>query len=112
VVSLRADRCACGFDLETKEVGAAIAVARRDRWRACAMLLGGIPAAVAVVAIIAMSPLAAGLGSMRLFVLLMMAAIFLIGRGTWLLFDSARRLAVAEQMRQPPVARVVPPRGR
>ena len=49
---------------------------------------------------------------MRVAVVLLMAAIFGIGRGCWLLFDARRRRGVADRLRQPPAARVVRERER
>lgn len=40
-------------------------------------------------------------------VALVTAAVFCLGRGAWLVFDARRRIAIAERMRQPAVARVV-----
>jgi hypothetical protein len=44
---------------------------------------------------------------MKLVVVLLLATIYGIGRGAWLLLDARRRYALADRMRQPPAARVV-----
>lgn len=106
-VGLQAATCACGFDLATGDVASAIATARRDVKQALGLELIGFGCAGALVGWFAVAGADTPFRSTRLVILAMLAAIFGIGRGTWLLFDARRRLAVAERMRTPPAARVV-----
>ena len=106
-VGLQAATCACGFDLASGGVGRAIEQARRDVKKALGLELIGFGCAGALVGWFAIAGTITPFMSMRLLILAMLAAIFGIGRGTWLLLDARRRLAVADRMRTPAAARVV-----
>jgi hypothetical protein len=106
-VGLQARTCGCGFDLTTNHVGGAIDSARRDAKKGVLLLIGGIAVSGLLVAFLAGPFATAGTRSLRGVVALVTAAVFCLGRGAWLVFDARRRIAIAERMRQPPVARVV-----
>jgi hypothetical protein len=106
-VGLQAATCACGFDLVSGGVGPAIRHARADIKKAAAHLLVGFGAGGALVGWFVVAGPFRPFMSMRLLIVTALAAIYGIGRGTWLLFDARRRLAVAERMRTPAAARVV-----
>ena len=80
--------------------------ARADVMKALLLLLLGLAAGAALVALfMAMSQ--PSFRSMKFVVLLLLATIYGLGRGTWLVFDARRRYMLADRMRQPPTARVV-----
>lgn len=106
-VGLQAASCGCGYDLAGGNVVGAIERARRDIKQALGLELIGFGSAAALVGWFAIAGTVQPFLSMRLAMFTLLAAIFGIGRGTWLLFDARRRLAVAERMRTPAAARVV-----
>lgn len=85
--------------------------ARRDRGLGLLFGVVGLGAAVALALLSTTSGLPRGV-EVRALVILLMAAIFGIGRGGWLLFDARRRLRIADELRQPPPARIVRERHR
>ena len=80
--------------------------ARRDLATALLLELVGLGAIGSLVAL-AVFPDLLSAAAMRFVVLLLLAATYGIGHGTWLLVDARRRFALADRMRRPPTARVV-----
>ena len=110
-VGLRADVCACGFDLGTRNVERAIEQARRDLRTGRLLQLAGL-GGIAVCAALFLTPPGLSIGwTMRTWFLVrglpVITAIYGLGRGIGLRRDARRRLAVTEQMQRLPAARVV-----
>ena len=106
-VGLQAATCACGFDLASGDVGGAVEAARGVANKAVAHLAVGLAAGSALVLLAVVPPVLMTFSSTKLAIVLLLAAVYGVGRGVWLLFDARRRLALAERMRTPPAARVV-----
>jgi len=110
-VGLRADVCACGFDLGTRNVERAIEQARRDLRTSWLLQLAGL-GGIAVCAALFLMPPGLSIGwTMRTWFLVrglpVITAIYGLGRGIGLRRDARGRLAVTEQMQRLPAARVV-----
>jgi hypothetical protein len=110
-VGLRADICACGFDLGTRNVERAIEQARRDLRTGRLLQLAGL-GGIAVCAALFLMPPGLSIGwTMRTWFLVrglpVITAIYGLGRGIGQRRDARRRLAVTEQMQRLPAARVV-----
>ena len=110
-VGLRADVCACGFDLGTRNVERAIEQARRDLRTSWLLQLAGL-GGIAVCAALFLMPPGLSIGwTMRTWFLVrglpVITAIYGLGRGIGLRRDARGRLAVTEQVQRLPAARVV-----
>jgi len=126
-VALLAKDCACGFNLATSDPAEVIKRSREDLKKARTLLLIGLAGTIGTVLLVLIvqpklswvdwftykSPLGyQRIDRVRALVavipmLVPVAAISGLGRGTWLLLRSRRRLGVAHRMQQLPTARVV-----
>jgi hypothetical protein len=123
---LLAKDCVCGFNLAANDPAEAITRARQDLKKASRLLLIGLAGSIGTVLLffIVQPKLSwvdwftyetalgrridrakALLGIVPMLVPL--AALHGLGRGTWLLLRSCRRLGAANRMQQPPTARDV-----
>lgn len=126
-VDLLAKTCVCGFNLEANDPAEVIVLASQDLKTARRLLLWGLASTIGTVLLILIikpklswvdwffyrsafrrrlriDPFKALLGVVPM--LMLLTAFYGLGRGTWLLGRSRRRLAAASRMQQLPTARV------
>ncbi len=113
-VGLRADVCACGFVFATRDVTVAIQRARADLWHGRKLQLLGLAGIGGCILLLLLPPRAEvslDWNADRFWCLVYltppMAAIYGLGRGTWLRHDARQRLSISMEMQRLPSARVV-----
>jgi hypothetical protein len=126
-VGLLAKDCACGLNLATNDPAQAIKRSREDLKKARTLLLIGLAGTIATVLLVLLVQpklswvdwftYKSAIGFRRIDrvralvavipMLVPVAAVSGLGRGSWLLLRSRRRLGIASRMQQLPTARVV-----